>query len=80
MSDVKDLRTVADFVKETGLSTPTVVKLLSEVSPEVTIGRTKGYHKDAVKAALINKNLKVLKYLGVVDAALDNLHGHGSPA
>lgn len=75
---MSDFRTLGDFAKESGITLARVAKLLEEVRPEVTIGRTKGFHPDALRAAMINKYNQELSYLGVLDAAADAFMGFGA--
>lgn len=68
-------KTIAQLAAESGLSAARVMKLLDGVTPEVTLGRTKGYHPDALRASLINKLGPELDYLNVRDRAADVLAG-----
>lgn len=75
---MSDYKTISDFVKESGISGPRVKNLLADVRPEVKVGRTAGYHPDALKAALINKFGEELNYLGVQGYAANILAGVGN--
>lgn len=71
-------KTIADLSNESGVSQMRVRKLLEGVKPEVVVGRSAGYHPDALRAALINKLGDELAYLGVLDTAANVLAGYGS--
>ena len=75
---MNDIKTAADFVKESGLSAPAVNALLKDVTPEIVLGRSKGYHPDALRAALINKHGSLLAYLGLTEIAANSLKGFGA--
>lgn len=70
-------KSIADFSNESGISQMRVRKLLEGVQPEVKVGRSVGYHPDALKSALINKLGDELRYLEVQDYASNILVGYG---
>ncbi|HEY6018327.1 MAG TPA: hypothetical protein VIY48_00045 [Candidatus Paceibacterota bacterium] len=75
---MSDYKTIADLANESGISQMRVRGILKDVIPAVKVGRSVGYHPDALRAALINKMGPELQYLGVYFAAADNLEGYGS--
>lgn len=62
---MSNFKTIADFANESGMTQAKIRALLKDVKPEITLGRSVGYHPDAVRAALINKYKDELSYLGV---------------
>jgi len=74
---MSDLKTIAELAKDSDLSAARVNALLKDVQPEAVLGRTKGFHPDSLKSALLNKLEEELKYLGVYNAAVDSLTGYG---
>lgn len=73
----QQFKSIADLSNESGISQMRVRKLLEGVAPEVKVGRSVGYHPDALKAALINKLSNELDYLGVQGYAANILEGYG---
>lgn len=71
-------KTLKQLSDESGISLMRVTVLLKNVTPEVVLGRTKGYHPDALRAALVNKYEDELRYLNVLDSAAYSMPGYGS--
>lgn len=71
-------KSIAELSSESGVSQMRVRKLLEGVTPEVKVGRSVGYHPDALRAALINKLGDELEYLGVRGYAANILEGYTS--
>lgn len=69
-------KTVSELSEESGVSQMRVRKLLEDVTPEVKVGRSVGYHPDALRSALINKLGPELEYLGVRGYAANILEGY----
>lgn len=74
----QNFKSISDFANESGISQMRVRKLLEGVTPEVKVGRSVGYHPDALRAALINSLSSELSYLNIQDHAADILEGYGS--
>jgi len=73
--NMQEFRTIADLSKESGLSQMKVRNILKDVTPEIKVGRSEGYHPDALRSALINKLGPELRYLNVQDYASNILAG-----
>lgn len=71
-----DFKTIADLATESGISQARVRGLLQGVAPAVKVGRSVGYHPDALRSALINHMASELKYLGVQDYAANIMAGY----
>ena len=71
-------KTIADLSNESGISQMRVRNLLKDVTPEVKVGRSVGYHPDALRSALINHYGNELSYLGVQGYAANILEGYTS--
>ena len=62
---MSEFKTLGDFAKESGITLARVTKLLDGITPVVQVGRTKGFHPDALRAALMVKFEAEMNYLGV---------------